>query len=76
MTGKILKVKTGYNPNSSSIGVDMVAFFAIGAGMTVLFNLIATIIDGIQVKQRARPGEDKEVTTQGTTQATTEAKPA
>ncbi len=72
MTGKILKVKTGYNPNSSSIGVDMVAFFTIGAGMTVLFNLIATIIDGIQAKQRARPGEDK----QGTTQATTEAKPA
>jgi hypothetical protein len=72
MTGKILKVKTGYNPNSSSIGVDMVAFFTIGAGMTVLFNIIATFIDGIQVKQLARPDEGK----QGTTGDTTEAKPA
>ncbi len=70
MTGKILKVKTGYNPNSSSIGVDMVAFFTIGAGMTVLFNLIATFIDGIHGKQR--PGEAE----QGKTEATTEAKPA
>jgi len=72
MKGRILKIKTGYNPNSSSIGVDMIAFFTIGAGMTVLFNLIATIIDGMQVKQRARPGEPG----QGTTQGTTEAKPA
>ena len=67
MTGRILKVKTGYNPNSSSIGVDMVAFFTIGAGMTVLFNVIATFIDGIQ---RARPGEAEE----GTMKATPEVK--
>ena len=66
MTGKILKVKTGYNPNSSSIGVDMVAFFTIGAGMTVLFNVVATLIDGIHAKQRARPGEAKQGTTAGT----------
>jgi hypothetical protein len=70
MTGKILKVKTGYNPNSSSIGVDMVAFFTIGAGMTVLFNLIATFIEGVQFKQRARPGEAEE----GTMKATPEVK--
>jgi len=67
MRGKILKVKTGYNPNSSSIGVDMVAFFTIGAGMTVLFNVIATFIDGIQVKQRARPGEATQRTPEGET---------
>jgi len=67
MRGKILKVKTGYNPNSSSIGVDMVAFFTIGAGMTVLFNVIATFIDGIQVKQRARPGEATQGTPEGKT---------
>jgi hypothetical protein len=72
MTGRILKVKTGYNPNSSSIGVDMIAFFTIGAGMTVLFNLIATFIDGVNIKQRARLGEPK----QGTTAGTSEAKPA
>ena len=31
MTGTNLKIKTGYNPNSSSIGVDMVAFFTGGS---------------------------------------------
>ncbi len=76
MTGKILKVKTGYNPNSSSIGVDMVAFFTIGAGMTLLFNIVATLIDGMHVKQRARPGEAEQGTMQGTTEGTTVGKTA
>jgi hypothetical protein len=71
MTGKILKVKTGYNPNSSSIGVDMVAFFTIGAGMTVLFNVVATLIDAIHTKQRARPAEAEQGTPAGTTEAKT-----
>jgi hypothetical protein len=44
MQGKILKIKTGYNPNSSSIGVDMVIFFTAGAAITVLFNTMAAII--------------------------------
>ncbi|MBJ6724234.1 hypothetical protein [Geomesophilobacter sediminis] len=44
MKGKILKIKTGYNPNSSSIGVDMVVFFTAGAAMTVLFNTMAAVL--------------------------------
>ncbi len=44
MTGRILKIKTGYNPNSSSIGVDVIAFFTAGAAMTVLFNTIAAVL--------------------------------
>ena len=44
MSGRILKIKTGYNPNSSSIGVDMVVFFTAGAAITVLFNTMAAII--------------------------------
>ncbi len=44
MQGQILKIKTGYNPNSSSIGVDMIAFFTAGAAVTVLFNTIASIL--------------------------------
>lgn len=44
MKGHILKIKTGYNPNSSSIGVDMVVFFTAGAAVTVLFNTIAAIL--------------------------------
>jgi hypothetical protein len=50
----------------------MVAFFTIGAGMTVLFNVVATLIDGIHAKQRARPAE----ATQGTTKGTLEGKTA
>jgi hypothetical protein len=44
MQGRILKIKTGYNPNSSSIGVDMVVFFTAGAAITVLFNTMAAIL--------------------------------
>ena len=31
--GKILRVKTGYNPNSSSIGSHIPTFFAMAAGL-------------------------------------------
>ena len=44
MKGRILKIKTGYNPNSSSIGLDMVAFLTAGAAVTLLFNAIAAIL--------------------------------
>ncbi len=44
MKGRILKIKTGYNPNSSGIGVDMVVFFTAGAAITVLFNTIAAVL--------------------------------
>lgn len=44
MKGRILKIKTGYNPNSSSIGLDMIAFLTAGAAVTVLFNTIAAIL--------------------------------
>ncbi len=39
--GKILRVKTGYNPNSSSIGsgVPPFLFFAIGSGALTVFIL-------------------------------------
>lgn len=50
MQGKILKIKTGYNPNSSSIGVDMVVFFTAGAAMMVLFNTMAAILCSAKVR--------------------------
>jgi hypothetical protein len=55
MTGKILKIKTGYNPNSSSIGVDVIAFFTAGAAMTVLFNVVASVLSAVTVRGAARP---------------------
>ncbi|HUJ16748.1 MAG TPA: hypothetical protein VL197_02045 [Nitrospirota bacterium] len=62
MKGRILKIKTGYNPNSSSIGVDMVVFFTAGAAMTVLFNTMAAIICSAKAKERAVPEESHEPT--------------
>jgi len=44
MKGRILKIKTGYNPNSSSVGVDIVVFFTAGAAVTMLFNTVAAIV--------------------------------
>jgi len=58
ISGRILKIKTGYNPNSSSIGVDMVVFFTAGAAVTLLFNTMAAIICSANprgIKQLERP---------------------
>ncbi len=60
MKGRILKIKTGYNPNSSSIGVDVVAFFTAGAAMTVLFNTIAAVLSAAKAHELVRPEELKE----------------
>jgi hypothetical protein len=57
MNGKILKIKTGYNPNSSSIGVDMVVFFTAGAAMTVLFNTIAAILCASSAREHGQAVE-------------------
>ncbi|SPF35468.1 conserved exported hypothetical protein [Syntrophobacter sp. SbD1] len=61
MTGRILKIKTGYNPNSSSIGVDMIAFFTAGAAVTVLFNAIAAILTAAKAHKQAKPEEMKQL---------------
>jgi hypothetical protein len=63
MKGRILKIKTGYNPNSSSVGVDMVVFFTAGAAATVLFNTIASIISAVKAHRQAhaQPKQVKEM---------------
>ena len=55
MQGKILKIKTGYNPNSSSIGVDMVIFFTAGAAITVLFNTMAAVLCSAKTGTETHP---------------------
>ena len=57
MKGQILKIKTGYNPNSSSIGVDMIAFFTAGAVVTVLFNTIASILSAGAAVRHPQSGD-------------------
>jgi hypothetical protein len=61
MKGQILKIKTGYNPNSSSIGADMIMFFTTGAAVLVLFNAIAAILTAQTAQRNAQQKELKEL---------------
>jgi hypothetical protein len=61
MKGKILKIKTGYNPNSSSIGVDMVAFLTAGAAVTVLFNAVAAILRASKAQKCSQAAEAEQL---------------
>ncbi len=65
MEGRILKIKTGYNPNSSSIGVDVVIFFTAGAAMTVLFNTLAAVLTAAKAGTDARLDDLKEASVRG-----------
>jgi hypothetical protein len=51
MNGRILKIKTGYNPNSSSIGADIVVFFTAGAALTLFFNATTAIIAAVKAER-------------------------
>jgi len=57
MKGRILKIKTGYNPNSSSIGVDVVVFFTAGAALTLLFNTAVAVIAAAKAQKDGRLAE-------------------
>jgi len=61
MKGRILKIKTGYNPNSSSIGVDLIVFCTAGAAVTVLFNTIASILTARKARKLTQPEKIKEL---------------
>ena len=52
--GKILRVKTGYNPNSSSIGSQIPAFlfFAVGSGVFTIIALQALNAIDIYIKKK------------------------
>ena len=52
--GKILKVKIGYNPNSSSIGTLLKAFPCALFGSAVLFNIAAGIIFSRKLKGKEK----------------------
>jgi hypothetical protein len=52
--GKILRVKTGYNPNSSSVGSQIPAFlsFAVGTGVfTIIASQMLNMI-GIHIRKK------------------------
>ncbi len=60
MKGRILKIKTGYNPNSSSIGADLVVFFTAGAAIAILFNTVAAIVCAAKAQRERRPDPSPE----------------
>lgn len=55
--GKILRIKTGYNPNSSSIGSHIPTFFALAAGMGFISVVIMNQVKKINSKIQKKKGE-------------------
>lgn len=47
-SGKILRVKTGYNPNSSSVGSQIPAFLFSAAGTGLFAVITAQILNSIR----------------------------
>ena len=59
--GKILRVKQGYNPNSSSMGSIIFAFPAALMGVATAFGIISGIIMSKIVKKNGNKDKEKEV---------------
>ena len=57
--GRILRVKNGYNPNSSSIGSGILPFlsFAVGAGVFTIILSNALAAAQKSIKKQLTPGE-------------------
>ena len=62
--GKILRVKHGYNPNSSSMGSIVFALPAALLGVTAGFGIISGIIMSVFMKDKGK-GHTKEEYTPG-----------
>jgi len=56
--GRLLRVKNGYNPNSSSMGSDIAAYLAFAAGsglVTVFLSHLLAPVDKILRKSKIPP---------------------
>ena len=62
--GRILRVKTGYNPNSSSIGSGILPFlsFAAGAGVFTIILSNALAAAHKSIKKRIAPSQANDST--------------
>ena len=62
--GRILKVKTGYNPNSSSVGSMLPSFlaFAAGAGAATVaaVNILNAVSKHIRKRKKSLTSEEKQ----------------
>ena len=59
--GRILRIKQGYNPNSSSMGSIVFALPAALLGVTALFGAVSGIIISAFMRKPARPGTKEEL---------------
>lgn len=57
--GKILKVKQGYNPNSSSIGTEIVIFFTSLAGLSFIYATVSAILSSRKLKKTGKSDEEQ-----------------
>jgi hypothetical protein len=52
--GRVLRVKTGYNPNSSSVGSQIPAFLAFAAGSGVFTVIALQILNAVRRQIRKK----------------------
>lgn len=55
--GRILRVKSGYNPNSSSVGSNIPAFLAFAAGSGVLSIFVTSILAAADKRLRGKKSD-------------------
>ena len=58
--GKILRLKTGYNPNSSSVGSHIPVFLAFAAGAGAVSMIIMNLISSTSKNIRNRKNDIKQ----------------
>jgi hypothetical protein len=58
--GKILRLKIGYNPNSSSIGSNIPAFLSFAIGSSAVSVFILNLINAADKKIRKKRDEEIE----------------
>jgi len=57
LRGRTLRIRPGFNPNSSSVGFDLGWVEATAAGLTLLWAVVST---AVRVRQAVRHGEGGE----------------
>jgi len=58
--GKVLRLKGGYNPNSSSIGADAIVFFMSFAALSAAVNTVGVFLNAQLTDHQKSEGTDEE----------------
>jgi len=61
--GKILKIKAGYNPNSSSIGTQVTGFLFGAAAFSIIANMLFAILKVRKAEKTANTESKQETGT-------------